>query len=309
MTELTKPLGKVSGHLLDTIRRQINQNGIVIWYDPQGRYKSFLNSLPAEELPGIPVERYDGSFLALRHRIEPLLSGEERPRLLIYIPLERAETKNAMIEAEAAGVILQPGARPLIRNTRLSVLAKGILRECCSAEKLRKIEKDVEEGKLSLAELDRITEDITAVTGPVLEIIFKTKVPGEMALLFLSGVGYDEEILKRGALPDLCCLLGQEFELPTGEESRPEDLRQRFARFVLASELLSSLGERPTALASVPIPSGQSCLEACLRLAKTWRSRRELGESYRTLSESVAQDLGLSYVFSWLGLTSASGSC
>jgi len=291
-------MGKVSGHLLETVRRQINQNGIVVWYDPQRNYESFLDSLPPEELPGIPVHRYDGSFLALRHRIEPLLSSEERPRLLIYIPLQRAETRNAMIEAEAAGVILQPGTRPLIRNTRLSVLAKAVLKECCSAEKLRKIEKDVEDGNLSLAELDRIAEEVTAVNAPVLEIIFKTKVPGEMALLFLSGTIYDEEIVKRGALPDLCFLLTQEFELPppTSEETRPEDLRQRFARFVLASELLSSIDERPTALASVSIPTSQSCLDACLRLARAWRSRRELGESYRTLSEGVAQELCLSRI-------------
>ncbi len=291
---MAKSFGKVSGHLLDTIRRQINQNGIVVWYDPQCRYKSFLDLLSAEELPGIPVEKYDGSFLALRRRIEPLLSVEERPRLLIYIPMEREKTKNAMIEAEAAGVILQPGARPLIRNTRLSVLAKGVLRECVGPEKLRKIEKDVEEGKISLAELDRIAQEVTSVTAPVLEIIFKTKVPGEMALLFLSGQGFDEEILKREALPDLCCLLSQEFELLLGEESRPQDLRQRFARFVLAAELIGCLGERPSALACVPIPTNPTCLEGCIRLSKTWRSRRELGESYRILSESVAQDLGLS---------------
>lgn len=294
MTELTKPLGKVSGRLLDTIRRQINQNGIVVWYDPQGHYNGFLDSLPAEELPGIPVERYDGSFFALRSKIELLLSSEERPRLLIYIPLKRADTKNAMIEAEAAGAIIAPGAQPPSRNTKLSVMAKSVLRECCSAERLRKIEKDVEEGKLSLAELDQIAEDVTAVAGPVLEIIFKTKEPGEMALLFLSGPGYDEQIQKRGALPDLYSLFVQEFELPGGQEGGPEDLRQRLSRLVLVSELLSSIGERPAALASISIPSRQSCLDACLHLAKIWRSRRELADSYRTRSEGVAQEIGFS---------------
>ena len=285
---------KISGHLLDLIRRQLSQNGIVIWYDPQGNYSSFVDSLQPEELPGIPIERYDGSFIALRHRIETLLSGEERPRLIIYIPMDRAETKNAMIEAEAAGVIVQPGARPLIRNTRLSVLAKSVLKESCSSEKLRKIEKEIEEGKLSLADLDHIAENITAVNGGVLEIIFRTKVPGEMALLFLSDKGYDGEIIKRGALQDLRSLLCQEFELPSGEESNPEDLRQRFARFVLTTELLNTLAQRPTVLASVNIPSSKACLEACIRLAETWRSRRELGGGYRSLSERVSQDLGLS---------------
>ncbi len=294
--KMAKPRGKVSAHLLDLVRRQITQNGIVVWFDPQGHYKNFVDSLPPEELPGVSLERYDGSFIALRHRIEPLLSGEERPRLLIYIPLERAETENAMIEAEAAGVIIQPGARPLIRNTRLSVLAKGVLRESCSAENLRKIEREVEEGKLSLAELDRIAEDATVVRGGVLEIIFKTKVPGEMALLYLSSANFDDEILKRGAMPDLCSLLAQEFELPAGGESEQEDLRQRFARFILATELTIALGERPTALASVHIPSGMAGRDACISLAKTWRSRRDLWENYRSGSTQAAQDLGLSRI-------------
>lgn len=79
---MTKPPGKVSAHLLDLIRRQIDQSGIVVWYDPQGNYRSFVESLPPEELPGVSRELYGESFIALRRRIEPLLSGEERPRLL-----------------------------------------------------------------------------------------------------------------------------------------------------------------------------------------------------------------------------------
>jgi hypothetical protein len=295
MTELA-PFGKVSSHLLDTIRKQINQNGIVVWYDPQAHYRSFLDSLPPEELPAIALERYDGSFLALRSKIEPLLSAEEPPRLLIYIPMEREKTKNAMIEAEAAGVILEPGARPFIRNTRLSVIAKGILRKSVGAEKLRKIEKGVEEGKISLAELDRLAEEVTSVTVPVLEIIFKTKVPGEIALLFLSGEGYDEEIVKRGALPDLCSLLIQHFELPPGEENKPEDLRQRLASFVLTAELLSGPGEKPSALSFVSVPSSPACRQACISLAESWRSRRDLAESYCLLSNRVAHELGLSRI-------------
>lgn len=103
MAESAKPFGRVSSHLLDTIRRQLNQNGIVIWYDPKGDYRGFVESLPAEELPGIPLEQYDGSFIALRHRIEPLLSGEERPKLLIYIPLERAELQSRRAAADRDG--------------------------------------------------------------------------------------------------------------------------------------------------------------------------------------------------------------
>ena len=117
--------GKVSDYLRSLIKKQVDDKGIVTWYDPEGHYQEFVKSL---ELPGIPLEKYDGSFFALRHRIDPFLSHSDPPRLIVYVPLDHSQTHNALVEAEAAGVVIFPGAQPRPRNTRLSVVAKAALR-------------------------------------------------------------------------------------------------------------------------------------------------------------------------------------
>jgi hypothetical protein len=43
--------------------------------------------------------------------------------MLLYVPLDRARTQHALIEAEAAGVIMEPRGSPWQHNTRLKVLS------------------------------------------------------------------------------------------------------------------------------------------------------------------------------------------
>ncbi len=138
---------KVSDYLRSIIKRQVDDKGIVVWYDPEGHYQEFVNSL---DLPGTPLEKYDCSFFAMRHRIDHSLSGSDPPRLVVYVPLDRSQTHNALIEAEAAGVIIFPGAQPRPRNTRLSVVAKAELRGKMGDQELTQIEKQIEAGKISL---------------------------------------------------------------------------------------------------------------------------------------------------------------
>jgi hypothetical protein len=146
-------IARVSDYLRILMKKQVDDHGIVVWYDPEGHYREFVKSL---DLPGTPLEKYDGSFFALRHRIDPFLSRCDPPRLIIYVPLDRNQTHNALVEAEAAGVVVFPGAQPRPRNTRLSVVAKAALRGKMGDQELVQIEKQVEAGKLSLADLDRM---------------------------------------------------------------------------------------------------------------------------------------------------------
>ena len=36
------------------------------------------------------------------------MNGEQPPRLVGYVPMEQAETHNALVELEAAGVVMRP---------------------------------------------------------------------------------------------------------------------------------------------------------------------------------------------------------
>jgi|GEM_PF-6102508 len=112
---------KVSDYFRSIIKRQVDDHCIVVWYDPEGHYQEFVKSL---DLTGLPLEKYDGSFFALRHRIDPVLSRSDPPRLIVYVSLDHAQTHHALAEVEAAGTVIFPGARPspavVIPGTRSS---------------------------------------------------------------------------------------------------------------------------------------------------------------------------------------------
>jgi hypothetical protein len=285
---------KVSDHLQNIIKRQVDEKGIVIWYDPEGCYQEFAASL---DLPGTPLERYEGSFFELRRRIDPLLARPNPPHLIVYVPLDRSQTHDALVEAEAAGVVIQPGAQPLSRNTRLSVVAKAAMRGKIGDRDIAQIAKQIEAGKLSLADLDRMAEGGPGSFRGILSLIFGTESPQDIALRLLAGDKHDEEIAKKDAFSELAALLQSEFDLAAKADESLNDLRKRFARHIMATDLLSSLqGNIPDQLASVKIASGPAQKSACINLARSWRLQKDHRDSYIEASDQVYADLGLARV-------------
>src|SRR5271157_703622 len=198
---LSMSQGVVSKHLYDLTAKQVRDYASVVWYEPEGHYRAVAADFT---LPNTTVARYDGSFLQLRREIEPLLNDLQPPRLLVYVPKHQGETDHALAELEAAGVVVQPGQQPPSRNTRLSLLARNALRPIRGDANAAEIEKQVEAGRLSLAELDAIGEK---KDSGVLSLIFGTGNPQEAALSFVAGCRFDAEIEKKSARGELSDLL------------------------------------------------------------------------------------------------------
>jgi len=74
-------------------------------------------------------------------------------------------------------VVIFPGAQPRPRNTRLSVIAKAALRGKMGDQELTLIEKQIEAGKLSLADLNRMAEGGQGGSRGLLSLIFGTSSP------------------------------------------------------------------------------------------------------------------------------------
>ena len=135
-------MGKVTDELKGLVQKQIDDHGIVVWYDPEKVYERAVSSLDLDETP---LLKFGDSFFKLRHQIEPFLEFvdengalrdhlEVPPRLLVYVPLDRAETRHALVEAEVAGVVVEPGAIPAARSgetllkTRSATTFRRVLR-------------------------------------------------------------------------------------------------------------------------------------------------------------------------------------
>src|SRR5687767_2832973 len=97
--------GVVTESLKALIAKQVADHRLVVWYDPERAYVAAAERLG---LPETTVARYDGSFLKLRHEIDHLLNALQPPRLVIYVPSDQSQTHHALIELEAAGVVIQP---------------------------------------------------------------------------------------------------------------------------------------------------------------------------------------------------------
>ena len=55
----------VTESLVQLIAKQVDEKGLVVWYDPEQAYAAAAAEL---SLPKTTVARYDGSFLQLRKR-------------------------------------------------------------------------------------------------------------------------------------------------------------------------------------------------------------------------------------------------
>ncbi len=283
----------VSEHVRNLIAKQVDDNGLVVWYDPDGAYSEAVEAL---DLPGTTVLRYQGSFILLRWEIDQrkLMDGEEPPRLVVYVPMHQEKTHHALIELEAAGVVMQPGQQPPARNTRLSVVARNALKGILNEENLAEVVEQTEAGKLTLADLDALADKGGEISRGIIALIFSTGNSQEVALSFLASSRFDESITKKEATGKLLELLSQEFGFDAHNGTDVTHLRRLFARHVLMTELISCLGDaKPPRLASVPIARTPATTEACKVLANKWRSHREMQPSYVAAAERVEQEFGL----------------
>lgn len=297
-------MGKVTEELVALITKQVQDHGLVVWYDPEQAYNNVVDQLP---LPATTVLRYQDSFFALRHRLEPFLEFvdeagqfttdlETPPRVLVYVPLDRAKTHHAFIEAEAAGVVMEPGGSPWQRNTRLKVLAERVFKRI-APDRASAVAAEVEAGRRTLAELDWLA-DQTGELGAV-KLIFGTTAAAEVVVTFLSSDAHDEAILTKQALTELVSLCTTELGLQVHPEQPVAQVRHQLCRCLLLAELVLKVraaGGDVSQLAGLPLPDTDRQVEQLLAVCQQWRNRLDLRESYATWADTVqaeAHVLGL----------------
>ncbi|MEI6309423.1 MAG: PglZ domain-containing protein, partial [bacterium] len=282
-------MGFIADYLKDLITQQVERWGVLVWYDQEKIYGPLVQSLSLS-LSDCRVEIYEDSFFDLRYRIEPFLEAMEGPpRLLLYIPKVRGDCYNALAEAEAAGKVMEPSApRPL--NSRFAEVAWRVAKEQgkWSEEEADRLVQEIKQQRYrTLEEVERVI----AHHSSALLLVFDTEEPIEVALRFLRDPQRDEALLERQIVADLGQLLATRFGIPAAEEEKPAELRRRFIRYLLISEVAGSLTEIPQTLSGVPLASPGIHREACRALAQ--RLRQEGETEYAALATVVEAELHL----------------
>ncbi|GIX04290.1 MAG: PglZ domain-containing protein [Planctomycetaceae bacterium] len=282
----------VTEYLVQQIAKQVDENGLVVWYDPEGAYAEVAAALV---LPNTTVASYTGSFFQLRHEIDSLMNGEQPPRLVVYVPKAPADTHDALIELEAAGVVMRPGQQPPSRNTKLAVVARNALRPLLGEDQVEQIERQVEAGKLSLADLNALAARSKDLSTGALVLIFGTANPQEVGLAFLHDDQHDAKIKKKEAEKELRHLLQVSFDIELPASEALSNWRVKLGRHVLVTDLFAALkNDAPLSLSSVSVAHSTGGVEACVRLARTWRNSREHRDSYVAVAKKIEQEFGLS---------------
>ena len=295
-------MAKLSDRVRSMIARQVKNRGIVVWYDPEKAYTGLVQELDIAETT---VLQYADSFFRLRHELEPHLEfvtpeGKARdgcgvpPNVVVYVPMERGETSFALIEAETAGVVVEPGAEAPERNSRLRVQTESFFLEI-APEKAAHLARQVEEGVLTLEDLDRISEEVGSIASGALKLVFGAASPIESLIEFASGSAKDDKISEKKALGELRSLVKSELGLDFGDTTSPEEARQALRRIILLGEFTSAIAEtgRPSALSTVTLPEKPMHLDALRHLCETWRNRVDFRDGYIQAAGELEQAAGI----------------
>jgi hypothetical protein len=285
-------MGIVTAHLLQRIVRLINQQHVVVWYDPEKHYADFAQSI---SLPDVEIAQYQGSFFQLRYDIEPHIAAENPPRLLVYVAMDRSASGNALVEAERAGAVLEPNGSGGLQDTSLETIGRSALVGVLAPNILDEV---LNNKNLSLADLDRIAQQSGPVTG-VLSLIFGAAVsPLDIALNFLTQPDLDQEIKAKSAQEELVRLLQDTFGLPETVFDHLNDLRAYLTRHLLLTEFKADLPEETglRVLGSVPSPAHNWQVKACQRLVARWRDSFRLRGEYEKAAQMVEEAFRLSEI-------------
>jgi len=290
-------MGLVTETLIDLLRKQVEAQGTVVWFDPEHVYLDLAQSLTPETVAGAAVYRYDPErgFIWLRRQLEPLWAERsDPPRLLLYVPLAQAETHHALVEFEVAGTVVRPGQPPPEQNTALPAVARQALSTVFPPAALEEIVRQVEAGQLSLTELDELAEKGAEAQTGALAVIFGSGNASEVAIRFLAGPSLDAEVEARQALVNLAGLLSDALGIPFPSDQGPAALRAQLARQVVVTDLIEALGKSvPQALRTFSVAERPVARQAAVDLAQAWRNRRDVADSYIHWAERVQAGIGV----------------
>jgi hypothetical protein len=301
-------MSQILDSLRQLLQRQITDHGIVVWYDPDKAYSKAVDRLA---LDGVTCLKLEDGFFRLREQLEswlewideagrPMADHEIPPKLLIYVPQLREDTHFALIEAETAGEVVEPGAPVAERNSRLAGLVERLYARL-SPEKAGHVARQVEDGLLNFEDVEQMSEDAGSHATGALKLIFGQASPLDVLLLFVATDEYDARIQEKNALAELSGLIEQETGLASKTKKSPDILRASLVSHLLLGELALSLPEALRSLLPKPgeLPEKAVQRDTICHLCQTWRNRLDLQEAYAAAAEDLERASGLAA----LGLT------
>lgn len=97
--------------LLKSLKDAVTRHGIVVWQDDEAAYRRVVETVTPE---GVELRTFTGSWMELRHKLEPALAAATPPAVIVYVPTARPE-QDPLAEARVAGFEFRRPLKELVR--------------------------------------------------------------------------------------------------------------------------------------------------------------------------------------------------
>jgi hypothetical protein len=260
------------------LARKVGQKGLVVWQDSPGEYTEIAASLCPSSARFVT---YDGSWYALRREVEPFLTGDAPPKIVIYVPARPPED-DPLQELRAAGGVYTRRLSKLTKDALAGQLSDQRLNEICSkARSLLEAEAAIAGdpgGDIRLMGIlgasDTRTMALRILTGERTAELDRADAWQAAAELLTTQVG--------GALTG------------SGDDLRRDTLRQ-----MVLTEVAEAAGGLPKELAPAWGPVNAEQRRRTSDLLMAWRADPVYRGGYGALARQVDEEIGLARALGW----------
>jgi hypothetical protein len=274
---------------------------VVVMYDKREELRPFFHELARHgggEGSLVPIiigqqraklHVFDGSFLNTRTIVEAVTHGDQPEHVLVYVPsLDRDAKGSLLMELEKAGTFYPQPA--------LKQFARLVLRKRFTDVALDEMLKS---DNLTYLDLARMTQDDSVGEGAsLLKSVFGGSDTLAIITTWIGDTEKDVELDAKGALGELRSAVFARLGLTLPDDGTNARIRAIAARYVLANEFRSDLGDQGkngpigTLVKNIPEPSTSDQLKGIREVAK--RLRERYPAAYAPLADAIEAELGLS---------------
>ena len=269
---------KLREHLRKELGKKVEAYGVVVWDDAAREYVEVAKDVAPSDVEFVA---WDGSWYAVRHRLERLMAGDRAPRLVVYAPTP-APNQDPLAEIRDAGTEFKLRLPTLVRNALAGELTEV---------RLEQIGRQAS----TLVEAEAALVGDTGTDVRLINVL-GTSDTTQMVISLLMGTR-DADVAASDLWEETTAFLRD--SLGGAATGTGEALRQAMTRHVVLTELAERLGELPSSLqASWARPSADQ-RKRSLHVLEAWRRDRTWCSAYAEMAATAESQLGLGSVIEW----------
>ena len=296
-------MGIVASFMDRRIGAELNERGVVVWYDPACAWQPWIETAHGKRPQGeaavaakVTLGGRDahlvvstGSHYEVLQTCEPLVSSSEAPRLLVYVPGEPYfEMLSPLRELECLGGEKEPYQRELAQVARQAFQSAGLSES--------KIDELLNRTGLDFAYLDSVSVGDGGASP--LAPVFGSSREVDVFPSFLADSERRAEAASRGLLPEVARLASQGLGLQLSarftndQGEKGEAMAAELTRALLVGEMRGDLdGPEPVAISQIAAPRSAEQVERVRSVCR--KLRIEYPDIYEVLADTVENQLKL----------------